>query len=328
VLVLGCVATLVVAFGSSAPADELTVESFTGIAVSDPSAWVAGGNGLIFPDWPGSACLSAGTDTGQEPIPGCQDPSADPPGAGVLRVTTTSGNQGFALYQKALPTAGGIDITFHQAQWGRTALDAGDGQAFFLIDGAFTVTQPGGGGGGLGYAPGDAGGSGIAHGLLGVGIDSFGNYGRVVATNPSGGCLPGTGPGSRGEPTLQPDRVTVRGPGDGTQGYCWLGASEQLPEISGATRAEATNVVRIVVDPDTVPGTRMVTVYLDGIQVVQVPAPPELLAVPTFKFGLSGSIGAANDFHEFWNLDIQSVNPINPPTPVVEPIVLEPSFTG
>ena len=36
--------------------------------------------------------------------------------------------------------------------------------------------------------------------------------------------------------------------------------------------------MRIVVDPDTVVGTRNVTVYLDGTQVVQIPAPPELLA--------------------------------------------------
>ena len=62
-----------------------------------------------------------GSDESQAPIPGCANPSTDAPGSGVLRVTTaTGGNQGFALYQKALPTTGGLDITFNQAQWGHT----------------------------------------------------------------------------------------------------------------------------------------------------------------------------------------------------------------
>ena len=65
--------------------------------------------------------------------------------------------------------------------------------------------------------------------------------------------------------------------------------------------------MRIVVDPDTVVGTRNVTVYLDGTQVVQIPAPPELLAATTFKFGFSGSIGSAKDSHDIWNANIESV---------------------
>jgi hypothetical protein len=332
-IALAGVATVTLALGVvAASADTLTVETFTGTAVADPSAWVAGGDGLTYADWPGKACLSAGSDTSQAPIPGCASPSTDPAGSGVLRVTTAlGGNQGFALYQHALPTTGGLDITFNQAQWGHTQNTVGgDGLAFFIVDGSTTLTEPGGGGGNLGYSPGNLGGNGVANGLLGIGLDSFGNYSTALTVNPSNsGCAAGTGVGSGG-PGFEPDRAVVRGPGNGQVGYCWLGSSDQLPELSGATRAESTKVVRIVVDPDTVPAPRKVTVYLDGVQTVQVDAPPELLAATTFKFGFSGSIGAANDNHEFWDLDIESVNPITPVTPVTpaQPVAVTPAFTG
>ncbi len=289
---------------------------------------MAGGDGLNFVGWPGKACLTAGTDTSQAPIPGCASTSIDPAGAGVLRVnTSTGGNTGFALYQNALPTSGGLDISFNQAQWGTSTI-GGDGLAFFMVDGTTTLTHPGGGGGNLGYSSGGV--AGVDHGLIGVGLDSFGNYGTAAAA--PNGCLSGTGAGSSG-PGQQPDRVVIRGPGNGSSGYCYLGASAALPELSGATRASVTHLVRIVVDPDTVAGTRNVTVFLDGSQVAQIPAPPELLAATTFKFGFSGSIGFANDNHDIWNLNIESVNPIAPVTPVepvtpAQPVVVTPAFTG
>lgn len=332
---MGAVAAALVIGSVPAFADTLTVESFTGSAVSDPSAWVAGGDGLTFPGWPGKACLTAGSDESQAPIPGCDNPAIDPSGSGVLRVnTSTGGNQGFALYQNALPTSGGLDISFNQAQWGTSSVP-GDGLAFFLVDGNTTLTQPGGGGGNLGYSAGNV--QGVANGLIGVGLDSWGNYSLPIASGATGCGGAGTGPGQSGTSPAGPgstnDRVVVRGPGNGNVGYCWLGSSDTLPELSGSTRANSTHVVRIVVDPDTVVGTRNVTVYLDGSQVVQIPAPAELLAATTFKFGFSGSIGAANDNHDIWNLNIESVNPIEPVTPVApvtpaQPVAVTPAFTG
>lgn len=58
---------------------------------------------------------------------------------------------------------------------------------------------------------------------------------------------------------------------------------------------------------------------------------PELLAATSFKFGFSGSIGGAPDYHEVWDLDIESVNPVTPVTPitpVAPPLVIQPAFTG
>jgi hypothetical protein len=56
---------------------------------------------------------------------------------------------------------------------------------------------------------------------------------------------------------------------------------------------------------------------------VQVPAPSELIAASTFKFGFSAATGSVTDNHEVWDLTIDSVVPVNP-----EPAPLEPSFTG
>ncbi len=307
-----------------APGDTLTVESFTGAAVSNPAAWVAGGDGLTFPDWPGKACLSAGTNTSQTPIPGCVNPAIDPVGSGVLRLTTLQGNTGFALFNEALPTSGGLDISFQQAQYGGSGAD---GLALFLVDGSTNLTQPGAGGGNLGYSPGDGGDTGVANGLIGVGIDSFGNYSTSGALPPGTNCTAPVGtPGSAG-PGFSPNRIAIRGPGNGTTGYCWLGGTGDLGELSGANRAGATKTVRVVVDPGTV-ATRMVTVFLDGAPVLQIPAPAALLAATTFKFGFSASIGGANDFHEVWNLTIESVVPLTPVAPVEPPVSVTPTLTG
>src|SRR5262249_14695640 len=156
---------------------------------------------------------------------------------------STGGNQGFALYQNALPTSGGLDITFNQAQWGTSSVP-GDGLAFFLVDGNTTLTQPGAGGGNLGYSAGGV--QGVANGLIGIGLDSWGNYATPPAAG-SGCGTPGSGAGQSGAspsgPGVTSDMVVIRGPGNGSVGYCWLGSSVMLPELSGSTRANSTHVV-------------------------------------------------------------------------------------
>ncbi|MFN8026787.1 MAG: hypothetical protein U0W40_10675 [Acidimicrobiia bacterium] len=322
VAAVGVVSALV-AIGGSAIGDTLLLESFTGATVTAPGEWVVGGLSGY------KACLTAGSDTGQAGVPGCQTPAIDAAGSGVLQLTSLVGNGGFALHNVALPTSGGLDISFQQAQWGGSG--GADGLSFFLVDGATNLTAPGGGGGNLGYSPGDTGGNGVANGLLGIGLDSWGNYGTFGALPNSTNCTAPTGtPGSRGTGNTTsertPDRVVVRGPGNGTQGYCYLGESEQLADFSATTRAAATHTVRIVLDDATV-AARNVTISFDGAQVLQIPAPPELLAASTFKFGFSGSIGGANDNHEVWNLSIATApEPVAPVTPI--PVVVAPAFTG
>ncbi len=321
---VGAVCALLLVGGASATGETLLLESFTGATVNAPSEWVVGGLD------PYKACLTGSGDTAAAGIPGCQSPAIDPAGSGVLQLTSLVGNGGFALHNVALPTSGGLDISFQEAQWGGSGAD---GLALFLVDGSTNLTQPGSTGGGLGYVPGPFGGSGVANGLLGIGIDSWGNYGTFLALPDDTDCTAPTGtPGSRGTGNTTsertPDRVVVRGPGNGTRGYCYLGESATLAEMTQPTRAAATHTVRIVFDPEN-GSTRNVTIFYDGASVLQIPAPPELLAATSFKFGFSGSIGGANDNHDVWNLTIDSVIPVTPVEPVTPtPVVVTPAFTG
>src|SRR6476646_1396311 len=144
VVVLAAIAAAFALSTGVAASDTLTVESFTGSNVSNPGAWASGGAG-------GSvACLTASSDTSQTPIPGCQNPAIDTAGNGVLRLTpAVVGRTGFAVFNSPVTTAGGLDISFQQSQWGGT--DA-DGIAFFMVQGSTNLTSAGGGGGALGYS--------------------------------------------------------------------------------------------------------------------------------------------------------------------------------
>jgi hypothetical protein len=303
---LGIATTAFLLMAGVGTSDTLTVESFTGSDVTNPSAWASGGAG-------GSvACLTAGSNTSQTPIPGCQNPAIDAAGSGVLRLTPAAfGRTGFAVYNSPVTTAGGLDISFQQSQWGGS--DA-DGIAFFMVEGSTNLTSAGGGGGALGY-------SSLTNALLGVGLDSYGNFSTSGAAGT--GCTD-SGPG------FVPDRVVIRGPGNGPAGYCFLGSSGAIGNLGAADRASGTHTVRVVFDPDTV-AERKVTVYLDGSQVVQVDAPAELIAATSFKFGFSAATGSVTNNHEVWNLTIESVNPVTPepePAPTPEPVPVTPNFTG
>lgn len=308
-LVVGGIALVI----PSAGADNLLVESFMNPTVAAATAWQSGGTGADKPGWPGRACLTAGGDTTQAPIAGCGFELPEAAGAGALRLTNVNtGVSGFALYNRALPTTGGLDITFDQAQYGGSGAD---GISFFLVDGSTNLTEPGATGGGLGYSAGwDGGtgyGTGVDNGLLGVGIDKWGNFSAPGSTG--SGCASGSGVGSPG-PGQTPNVVAVRGPGNGSAGYCWLGASSSLGSmLGGVTRADATVQVHVVIDPSTAADPK-VTISMDGTQVLQIDAPQGLLDSTSFKFGFAGSTGAVTDLHEVWNLSINSVIPVPPST--------------
>ena len=320
----------------AAHAQQLLIESFTHGAVSNPAAWVSGGSGATISGWPGQSCLSAGDQTSQTPIAGCGLDPADGDGSGALRLTAAQGSSaGFALYNKALPTTGGLDITFDQAQYGGSGAD---GISFFLVDGSADLTEPGAQGGGLGYTAGNDGGGnysdGVTHGLLAVGIDKWGNF--SAPTSSGSGCAAGTGSGSQG-PGQTPNVVSIRGEGNGTVGYCWLANSADLgTTLSGVDRTKSTALVHIVIDPDTVV-TRHITVSLNGTQVIQIPITQALLDATSFKFGFAGSTGAVTDIHEVWNLSINSVIPVpssttttsaTTTTTAAEAVETTPAFTG
>ena len=286
----------------------LLTESFTNSTVSSPT-WVVGGTAF-------APCLTASTDTTQTPIPGCGSgkvglpPGGDASGSGALRLTDNGGDEaGFILYDKPLPTQAGLVVNFDQYQYDGSGAD---GISFFLTNGADELTAPGAPGGYLGYAGGnhaaigDA--NGVANGLFGVGLDTYGNYSNFNNL----GC---TNTGIPTIPSFNKNQIGVRGPGEGMAGYCWLGGTGVFAtplNVDSATSRTAAGVlvaVQITMDPpsDTDPE---IHVAINGTDVLDVAEPADL--PPTFKFGFAASTGGANNIHEINDLQVATVNPLPP----------------
>jgi hypothetical protein len=240
-------------------------------------------------------------------IGGCQSPALDPAGSGALRLTSASlAQSSMLLYNTALPTSGGLDISFSLAQYQG---GGADGISFFVKDGANTDTSPGIAGGALGYAAARSGstllGTGIHGGLFGIGFDKWGNFSATGSEAP--GCA-ASAPGQAG------NTVAVRGPDtssakNGTAGYCYLGGVGGV-SYAGASRSAAARLVRIVVDPSTVPA-RKIKVYvgatLPATPTLSVDVPAEFVNASSFKFGFASSTGGVTDIHEVWGASVATV---------------------
>jgi hypothetical protein len=213
-----------------------------------------------------------------------------------------NGLSGFALRNEALPSSYGLDITFNTAQWGGSGAD---GIAFFIVDGTVELTQPGSLGGALGYLPFPFYGTpGVDGALMGIGFDAYGSFSLSDLSGRGCPSLPGVGS----------QRVVLRGPGQGFDGYCRLAASGPLARpLTASTREAATRVVRVVIDPDSEEG-QFVRVYLDGAEVLIAPVPVEFTRASTFKFGFAAATGGLTNNHEVWGMEVESVLPV-PPEP-------------
>ncbi len=136
----------------------------------------------------------------------------DPSGAGWLRLTNTTGNLSNAVYfDTPIPSTGNVvNITFGANLWAGNNFNGtgADGLTFFLYD-ASKDFQVGANGGSLGYAQ-KTGVNGLNGGYVAVSLDAYGNF--SVAGE---GRVGGTG-------SLQPNSVSVRGPGQGLTGYNYL----------------------------------------------------------------------------------------------------------
>lgn len=288
---------------SHAAGTPLITEPFTAATVADP-AWVA----------LDAACLTAATESpaGGSTLGDCVNMEGSPSigeAPGFLQFTDTGSFQvGGVLYNKPLPGTGGIVAEFEQWQYGG---DGADGIGFFLSDGSENLTEAGGAGGSLGYARlnGDPG---VSGGYLGVGLDAFGNFTNSTEQRDEG-CAQ-TGPG------VVPDAVSIRGPGDGTTGYCWLAGSvapgtttSTLPgSLRGTGPDDASaRTVRITVSADALP---LVTVDIDfraGAGFQQVLSYQMTQEAPsTYKLGFLGSTGGQRDVHLIRNLEVSSVQPL------------------
>jgi ethanolamine utilization microcompartment shell protein EutS len=272
---------------------------------------------------------------------------------GYLRLTDAGPNRTAAvLYNNALPATEGLDVTFDVWQYGGNPNPAtADGVSFFLTDGEASLTTPGAFGGSLGYAkkqpitsPSSEFIPGVADGYLGVGLDVLGNY--FADTEQRGYGCPAGSRSPAGQPSSDatfndrgPNMVTVRGPGNGIEGYCYITATtnyahslppgrpwpSNLPgDLHGPTTSLPADVtpqeaqgllevsrrqvnVRLTPAPD--PRLIVTVDFGDGpLQVLDVAAPPN--GPSSYKFGFAASTGSFADVHLIRNVVISSDRPL------------------
>ena len=309
---------------SSAPAAaNVTIvrEEFTS---STAYGWIAGGNF--------TPCLTATGASVQGSIPTCGT-TADAPGSGALRLTDTRKDlRSFVFYDYAIPANQGLVITFDYFAYGGSTLPSGaDGAAFFLFDGSTNRPVFGAEGGALGYAQ-QASTTGNQNGLtnayLGIGLDEFGNFANDYEGRGNGCPNPSPFGGGSGlsPPQAQiKDSVTVRGPGNGQNGYCFLRNTGTL-----ANRPGGFSLDNPTATSRTVPNTRRrvrltlstnntVTLEIDptgtgtAYQTVLNAFPAPANRPNSFKFGFASSTGEGVNFHELINLQIETL--ATPPLP-------------
>ncbi len=191
---------------------------------------------------PSEACLTAGgTPSGASAISQCSD-SPDPNGSGFLRFTDTGlSEEGGIFSATSLPATQGLDVTFDSYQFGGTGAD---GIAFALAMANPTDPRPpskiGYTGGSLGYAPNvGEGDNGLSFGYLGIGLDAFGNFSTTMADGSD--CAGQDDPGNASK---TPEAVSVRGPGNGDDGYCEIGG----PYIDGSAALRASTATDVPVE--------------------------------------------------------------------------------
>lgn len=292
----------------------------------------------------GAACLTGAPRGGpveeaaNHPLGGCHpDPAGPVPPAGAaphgyLQLTDAHFEEtGAVMFDSPVPSRDGLEITFEQWQYGNTTRTPADGVSFFLTDGSGRLTTPGAFGGSLGYAqrlPADRPGApvvpGVAGGYLGIGLDIVGDYfgdGEMRGN----GCARRSPAGTTfAVPPIAPNVVTVRGPGNGTEGYCFIsgtasrtaagtwpstlpgrlhGGPGNMPARVTPTRAEALlepvkRTVRLTVPPGSAPVATVDIDFQDGKgfqRVLRFPAPTPVPS--TVKFGFAASTGPSTDVH-------------------------------
>ena len=290
-----------------------------------PTAPAASGN---------TACLTAAGNATANPLATCPT-ATDAQGSGKLRLTQNITNQeGGVFASTSVPTSQGLDVTFNSYQYGGT--QGADGLAFVLaaVNPANPVTPAaiGQSGGALGYSAPSSNVSGLSYGYLGVGFDVYGNFSNryegLGCTDPANinGAMPG--------------EVVIRGPGNGSTGYCALASSaatatsKQLT-LRASTRTGSVVPVEVVYNPSslsvTTPSGLVVPAGDYDVHFTPVTGPAKDLvgALPTvpsglypaswvnasgypkqLAFGWVGSTGSVTDYHEIDDVVVTTLNPV------------------
>ena len=304
--------------GGDHTGSQLVDESFKNTDFGNAGNWIKAGN----------ACLTARANACTYTQDSSQIQGVGN-GKGYLQLTdNSSGKSGAVLYNQAIPSRQGLDITFdeymyHTTSQGDYGSTGADGMSFFLADGAATLDKPGAAGAGLGYASKDDDTTdglndkeeGIAQGVLGIGLDMFGNFSKEHAGNREVGgesCPKASGGTS--------DSVTLRGAGamDSSgkwmDGYCRLDTRANAGLETGSATAEENDTngktVRIVISAlEEGQQYQTVTVWINGKQVTSYQLTYQLPT--TIKFGFSASTGGNHQVHLVRGLTAYSVTPVS-----------------
>ena len=282
------------------------------------------------------ACLTASGNSSSGTLHSCPG-NNDANGSGKLRLTAASTNEEGGLFSAtSVPTSQGIDATFNTYQYGGSSAD---GIAFVLA--AVNPANPlspsslGQTGGALGYTPFSAN-SGLSEAYMGIGLDVFGNFSN--SSYEGSGC---TDPLYISSTGTVPGQVVVRGPGNGTVGYCAVNSTatrttSKALALRATTRTASLVPVEVAINPTTASFTTAsgITVAAGAYKVVFTPVGGSattlsgtLPAVPSglypssswttsggipkqLAFGWVGSTGGSTDFHEVSNVNVVSFNAV------------------
>ena len=300
---------------------QLLDETFKNSNFADPDSWST----------KDGACLTAKTG-------GCtstKDSTAiqGHGGNGYLQLTDNNESaKGSVLYNQPIISKNGLHVSFdyymyYSQRTGSGLSTPGDGIGFFLVDGAATLQQTGAAGAGLGYATNDEDGTGrkareegVAQGVLGIGLDRFGNFSTQHASGTTN-RVTGGDDCVQWENSTGSNSITVRGKGSmdsdrkWTKGYCIV-TSKQV--ASGLGTKAATNAandtngkrVDITIAPphSAADTTQKLTVKIDGATVLEygIDRLPD-----SVKFGFSASTGAAHQVQLIRGLSVYSMTKLS-----------------
>ncbi len=230
------------------------------------------------------------------------DGITDESGDGWLRLTdNNSWESGYAFNNEALETENGLAVSFDYTSWGGSGAD---GITFFLMDGETELEDfnVGGVGGSLGYAPRYKYAEGLSNAYVGIGLDEFGNF-----------SLPTEG--REGGPGRVQDSVSVRGSGDGFEGYEYIDGTERLEEGIDTRHASERpdqdgsqyRNVSILFEPVETQFSMTLKIQF-GAEIKSEELFSSLLlpgALPaSVKYGFTATSGGATNYHEIRNVVI------------------------
>lgn len=280
----------------------------------------------------GSACLTAKGCSNTQDSSDIQRHD----GNGYLQLTDNSESKsGAVLYNQPVISKNGLHVSFDYYMYHKTSAgqwdEPADGISFFLTDGAATLEQTGAAGAGLGYATNDEDGTGsakrlegVSQGVLGIGLDRFGNFSIQNASGAKDRVTGGDDCGQWSSPQGS-NSVTVRGKGsvdsDGewTKGYCIVSSTNVASKVTnGLDTGYATNSaddangkrVDITIAPlaDVNAATQHLTVKIGGVIVLE----KDIDRLPdSVKFGFSASTGADHQVQLIRGLSVYSMTKLS-----------------